>query len=100
MNEYYLEAFSSDKVLRRTVYIPNLDAKVCTQENYFTQGNYLHSLMHAPITRQIPFKHTDIEYDIKKDEITRIEYVYYNTDIGQNIMNKYDIQDFVSIYLN
>ena len=49
-----------------TVYIPNLDVKVCTQKIDFPPGNSLRSLTPPKITRQRTLKHIDIEYDIIK----------------------------------
>ena len=43
------------------------------------------------ITRQWPFKPTDIEYDQIKHEIPSIECVDYNTAIRTNITNEYHI---------
>ena len=47
------------------------------------------------ITRQRPFRLTDINYDQMKGEIARMEQVEYNTAIGINVMDVDDIEDFV-----
>ena len=47
------------------------------------------------ITRQRPFRLTDINYDQMKGEIERMEQVEYNTAIGINVMDVDDIEDFV-----
>ena len=58
-----------------TVSIPNLDIEVWTRKRDSTQGNFLCSLTQTQITRQRPFKLTDIDYDLIKDEIARVERV-------------------------
>ena len=55
-----------------TVAIPNLEVKVWTRKRELTQKNFLRYLTQPEITRQRPFKLTDIEYDIIKDEIARM----------------------------
>ena len=64
----------------------------------FPQGDYPCYLTQPGITRQRPLKIIYIEYDRKNDEISRVEHVEYNTSIGKNIMNKYDIKDFLNAY--
>ena len=78
------------------VSIKNIDFKVCTHKNDLPQSNYIHSLTQTAITRQIPFKLMDIEYARIKDEIEDMERIQYNTAIGINIINEYDIEDFVN----
>ena len=80
-----------------TVAIPNIDFKVWTRKSKFPPGNYLCSLTPTKITRQIPFELTDIDYDLRKDEIARMESIEYNTAIGRNFMNVDDIEDFSNI---
>ena len=53
----------------RTVDIPNIYVKFWTHKRELSQGNYLSFLIQTSITRQIPFKLTDIDYDKIKDEI-------------------------------
>ena len=77
-----------------TVAIPNLDVKVWTHKSGFPQENLLLSLTQPKITRQIKFELTNIDYNIIKDEISRIERVEYNTAVVSNFMNVYDIEDF------
>ena len=59
--------------------------------------NYLCYLYQPEITRQIPFELTDIDHNKIKDENSRIKCVEYNTDIGQNSVNEYDMVDLVSV---
>ena len=56
-------------------------------------GNFLSSLAHPEITRQIPFVLKYIYYDWIKDDIARMEYADYNTVIIKNVMD-YDIEYF------
>ena len=49
-----------------TVDITNIDVKFWSRKIDFTQGNFLRSLTPPKITRQRPFKLTDIEYDKMK----------------------------------
>ena len=68
-------------VSTRTADIPNLYVKVWTQKSELPQENFLCSITQPNISRQGPFELTDIEYDIIKDEISRMELVEYNTDV-------------------
>ena len=56
-----------------------------------SQQSYLCSLTQPEIKIQRPFKLMDIEYDLIKDEISRMKYFEYNTYIGINSMNVDDI---------
>ena len=80
-----------------TVAITNLEQKVWTWKIELPQGNFLHSLTQPEITRQIPFKRTDIEYNWIKYEIAIMERVEYNTAIRRNVMNADDIEDFANL---
>ena len=66
-------------------------------KNELLQGNYPNSLTQPKITKQRPFELTGIEYNQIKDKILRMECVAYNTDIGRNIMNVGDIEEFVNV---
>ena len=68
--------------------------KFWTRKSELPQGNFLRSLTQPENTIQIPFKLMDIEYDQIKVEVERMERVDYNTDIGRNVMNIDDIEDF------
>ena len=50
-------------VSMRIFAIPTIDIKVWTRKSEFPLRNYLRSLTQHSITRQRPFKLTDIEYD-------------------------------------
>ena len=91
MNEDDIEDFSSVYMLMITVAIPNLNVNVWTQTRYLAQGNYLRSLMQAAITVQRPFELNNIAYDQIKDEISWMERANYNTAIGHNVINEYNI---------
>ena len=78
------------------VAIPNIDVKVWTWKREFPQGDFLHSLTQPKITRQRPFELTDIEYDLIKDKIPNMERVEYNTDVGINVINVDDIEDYAT----
>ena len=80
-----------------TITIPNLDVKVWTRKSELPQGNFLRSLTQPKISRQIPFKLIEIEYDLIKDKIARMECVEYNTAAGINVMDVDDIEDFVNL---
>ena len=67
---------------------------VWTRKSELPLGNFLRSLTQPEITRQRPFKLTDIKFDWIKCEISSIERVYYNNVIGKNVMNVDDIEDF------
>ena len=67
-----------------------------TRKSDFSQSNFLRYLTQPKITRQRPFKITDIEYDQIKDESERMERVYYNNDIRRNVMNVDDIEYFAN----
>ena len=65
-------------------------------ENDLQQGSFLCFLTQPEIIRKRYFKFTDIEYDIIKDGIARVERVEYNTAAGRNVMNVDDIEDFAN----
>ena len=78
-------------------YIPNIDVNVWTRKSEFPQDNFLNFLTKPEITRQRPFELTDIDYDLIKDEILRMECVDYNNASGINIINVNDIEDFQNL---
>ena len=84
-------------VSMNTVAISNIEVKVWTQKSELPQGSFLRSLIQPKITRQIHVELTDIDYDLIKDEILRMECVYYNNASGINIINVNDIEDFQNL---
>ena len=66
----------------RKVDIPNIDGKVWNRKSDSPQRNFLRSLTQPEIKIQRPFKLTDIDFDIIKDEIITMERVEYSTAIG------------------
>ena len=68
-----------------------------TRKIELPQGDFLRFLPQPKNTRQRPFEHTDIEYDRIKDEIARMGHVDYKTDIGRNVINVDDIEDFENL---
>ena len=79
-------------VSTNTVAIPNPNVKLCTWKSEFPCY-----LTQPKITKQTPFGVTDTEYDLIKDEITRMECVEYNTSFGINMMNVDDIEKFANL---
>ena len=69
----------------------NIGVKVWTRKSDFPHGNFPRSLIYPEATIQIPFKLMLIEYDTIKGVIVSMERVGYNTAIGINFMNVYDI---------
>ena len=57
------------------VAVPNLEVKVWTHKTELPQGNFLRSLIQPKITSQRTFELTEIEYDLIKYEIARLERV-------------------------
>ena len=80
-----------------TVAITNIDIKVWTRKIELPQGNLLRYSTKTEITRQRLFKLTYFKYDQIRDEITRMEHVYYNKSTGRNVMNVDDIEDFANL---
>ena len=78
------------------VAIPNLEVKVWTRKSELPQGDFLSYLTQPENTRQLPFELTDIGHYQIKDEIKKMEYVEYNTDIGINVKNVDNIEDFAN----
>ena len=66
-------------------------------EKLFPQGNWLNYLTQPKITRQINSELTEIGYDIIKYEIARMGRVEYNTAVGINVINVYDIEYFENL---
>ena len=97
-SHFYVEPYIFLKsVSMNTVPIKDIDVKVWTRKSDLTQGNLLHSLTQPGITRQRPFKLTEIKYYPIKYEIARMERVDYNTYFGRNVMNVDDIEDFANL---
>ena len=77
-----------------TVYIPNIYVNVRTWKIQLPQGNFLPSLTQPKITRQRPFKITDIEYGLINYLVTKMECAEYKTSVGRNIINVDYMEDF------
>ena len=79
------------------VAITNLNVKVWIRKSDYPQWNFLHHFNQPEIIRQIPFKLADIEYDLIKDEIKRMEPVEYNSSAVRNLINVNDIEEFANV---
>ena len=80
-----------------TVAITDIDVKIWTRRSEFPKRKLPRSLTQPKIWRKINFELIDIEYDLIKDEIPKMEHVEYNTAIERNVMNIGDIEDFANL---